>query len=102
MQKGQGKFGKFGHKDSDKKGESKHGFRSGQSESKDGDRGDRRSGKRGQFPQQGGQRDIEAEGKFKFCKSFNFSKCTRDKCFFKHMCAECGSADHGERDHPKV
>ena len=48
------------------------------------------------------RRDFGAEGKFKICHLFNQGRCQREKCSFKHFCAQCGSSDHGEKDHPKA
>jgi len=47
-------------------------------------------------------RDLATEGKLKLCRGFNTGNCTYEKCFFRHFCAQCGAADHGEKNHPKV
>ncbi len=49
-----------------------------------------------------GNRDLATEGKLKICRAFNAGNCTFEKCFFRHFCAQCGAADHGEKNHPKA
>ncbi len=49
-----------------------------------------------------GNRDLVTEGKLKLCRAFNAGSCPYEKCVFRHFCAQCGAADHGEKNHPKA
>ena len=36
-----------------------------------------------------------SQGSVRYCYSFQNNKCAEEKCFFQHVCAACGSRDHG-------